>query len=304
MYLKDNSRLAHAAHANKSICARLSEHWKHHQIKLGNLLVIYNVLLLFAILFFNIFLLYALKKTNQISRRSNLIVVSLCVTDLAIGIFAEPLHLFRIYKDSCLLSKVNGGISALLTNNSVLSVYLLSAFRYFSIKGGLSGKKISKQCISIMIGMSWSASLTASILHTFIITKLAYFGFVTSAYVICTILFVYFYSSVLYMAHKSSKFARDAQVNPTQSRKNVSKTAKTVVALFSAMFVCYTPIIVLGDYRAVLKDKRISHEKEAIMSTAFHWSLTLVYTNSAFNACLFVYKNSKVWTLFKETFFI
>ena len=285
---------------NDSICDQFSEHWNNGEIKLQNVLVFYNTILVFAIMFSNIFLLYGLKRTGQILKRSNLIVVSLCVIDLSVGIFVQPLHLYRIYKDSCLLSKISNGLAVFFTNNSVLSVYFLAAVRYYSIRGGLNGKKVSRRTIMMLIALSWLLSVIAAVLHFFFISKLAYYGFITAAYVVCTILFIYCYASVLYLTHQSNKAV--AKSNNTVGRQNVLRMAKTVVALFTAMFICYTPMIVIGDYRAVMIGRNVSHDHETLLATVHHWSLSLVCTNSAFNACVVLYRNDKVWKLFKETF--
>ena len=298
-----NSHQSHSHITNITICVQFSEHWRKSEIKLQNCLLVYNVLLLFAIIFLNVFLLLGLKKTEQIFKRSNLIILSLCISDLSIGILVEPLHLYRIYKDSCLLSKINYGLAVFFTNNSVLTVYFLAALRYFSIRGGLKGKKVARKWILLMIGLSWFLSAIAATLHIFILSKLAYFSFITASYVICTILFVYFYSSVLYMALKSQRAAQTDASSRARGRLKIMKMAKTVIALFVTMFVCYTPMIVIGDYRAVMNRKNTSHDHRITMMTVFYWSLSLVYTNSAINAFLVLCRNDKVWRLFRETFF-
>ena len=270
-------------------------------MKSQNYLLVYNVLLLVTIIFLNIFLLYGLKRTNQIFRRSNLIILSLCISDLSLGLFVQPLHLYRIYKDSCLLSKINYGLGVLFTNNTVLSVYFLAAYRYLSIKGGLTGKKIPRKWICLAIGLSWFLSTVVAVLHMFVLTKLAYFSFITAAYTIGTVLFVYFYSSVLYMARKSQKAVQTNTNNIAGGRQKIIKVAKTVIALFTAMFLCYTPIIVIGEYRAVLNRKSTTQYHDVTM--IFSWSLSLVYTNSAVNAFLALYRNEQMWKLFTESFF-
>ena len=273
-------------------------------MKSQNYLLVYNALLLFAIIFLNIFLLYGLKRTGQILKRSNLIILSLSISDLSIGLFVQPLHLYRIYKDSCLLSKINHSSGVLFTNNTVLSVYFLAAFRYLSIKGGLKGKKIHRKWILLTIGLSWFLSTVVAVLHMFVLSKLAYFSIITASYTIGTILFVYFYSSVLYMARKSQKAVQTNANNIAGGRQKTIKVAKTVIALFTAMFLCYTPIIVIGEYRAVLNRKTATHYHEDVTAmTIFSWSLSLVYTNSAVNAYLALYRNEKMWNLFIKSFF-
>ena len=272
-------------------------------MKLQNYILFYNVLLLFAIVFLNTFLLYGLKKTGQMFKRSNLIIFSMCISDLSIGLLVEPLHLYRIYKDSCLLGKINYGLAVLFTNNSVFSVYLLAALRYYSIKGGLTGKKVPRKLILFTIGLSWSLAALAAILHVFFLSKLAYFCFITAAYIIGTILFVYFYASVLYITHKSQRAIESCSNSKTIGRDRKMKTTRTVIALFATMVICYTPMIVIGDYRAVMNQKKTSYDHQVIMMTVFYWSLSLLYTNSAMNALLFLSRNGDVGKLFKQSFF-
>ena len=298
-----NSHESHSHSFNVTICEEFSEHWKWSEMKLQNYLLVYNVLLLCAIIFLNAFLLYSLKRTKQIFRRSNLIIFSLCVSDLALGFLVQPLHLYRIYKDSCLLSKINYGLSVLLTNNTFLSVYFLAVFRYLSIKGSLKGRKVPRKWILIMIGVSWFLSAMVAVLHTFFLTKLAYFSLVTVVYAISVVSFVYFYSSLVNIARKSQRAVQSDAARMARGRRKTMKVGRTVIALFVAMFVCYTPMIVIGDYRAIMNRKTITHDHAVEMMTVFYWSLSLVYTNSAINALLVLYRNDKIWILFKESFF-
>ena len=287
---------------NVTVCREFSEHWKQTEVKSQNYLLVYNVLLLFAMVFLNIFLLYSLKRTRQMFKRSHFIILSLSVSDLSLGLLVQPLHLYRIYKDSCLLSKINYGLAVLFTNNTVLSVYFLAAFRYLGIKGSLKGWKVPRKWILAVIGLSWLLSSIVAVLHLFVLTKLAYFSLITAAYFIGTICFVYFYFSVLNMTRSSQKAIQtDVQGIPRGKQKTV-KVAKTVTALFTAMLLCYTPMVIVGLYRAAMNRKNITRDQEIAMTTVFYWSLSLVYTNSAINALVAVRRNDKIWKLFKESF--
>ena len=276
------------------VCGRYVERWHHNNIYGKYLLLIANVLLMFAIVILNVFEICALRKTGQKSA-PNLIVTSLCISDLAIGVLNESAYILRTFKDSCVLEVLHGLFNCIFCNSSAISVYMLAVVRYVSLKRHMNGKKLSKRFTMCLIFGKWIFTVMLSILYLLVLSKLAYFVITFIAYICLTSIFVFFSWNLWRIVVESS---REAGTTLDKKAKHTKRLMNTLAIMLSSQVFCVTPFMVV----AVLRSSRNSDQKESsvILNTLYWWGLTLTYTNSAINSLIFCYRNVKIRKIMKE----
>ncbi|CAH3194693.1 unnamed protein product [Porites evermanni] len=256
----------------------------------------------------NTLILVALHKETSLHRPSKLLYRNIAITDLCVGIIAEPLYVTywtSVVKERwgiCYHANLAVGISGYtLCSVSLLTSAAISVDRLLTLLLGLRYRQVvtlRRTCI-ITFGF-WILSIVGSsttfwnphilFCHQYIITAL------------CLVTTVFAYTKTSYTLRHNQIHVQNhvAQGQPSQAipALNIARYRKAVYStmwLQGTLVVCYLPLSIVG---ALIPQRGIS-----LISVyrARQFAVTLVFLNSSLNPLLYCWKIREVREAVKET---
>ena len=257
----------------------------------------------------NAVILVALYKESSLHPPSKLLCSCLAVTDLLVGIIAEPLlavyfTLIGIGEDNltdlCVSSaKITALAFTILTAVSMLTMCAISVDRLLALLLGLRYRcVVTLKRVRALVLSFWivSTAVTLMMIKKFAILKM--FGYALNS--LCLLVSVCCYSKIVFALRHHQVAIQDQfhQEQPNgetaQDMQQYRKTVSTAACILLTLVLCYLPYsIVLG----IVTTKGCSPFLHAI------WSLTttLVCLNSSLNPILYCWKIKEVRQKVKNT---
>ena len=268
----------------------------------------------------NLVLAVTLWKTKQLNVSTNVYIFLLSLSDCMQGALAMPLIAtgYRTYRnqEKCRLFIIAQAFSSFYTHLSGYIILLIAFDRYMYVlldvteHNGCFRKLKSKHGLIILRSFCFFWSITAGG-FTVIENELAIrlpticLGIVDMlAMAIIYILYIRMYIKVWRHSKASvvynKEFNRRQQVvkyskdEVQQKRKNTPRytreVAKTIVIIMIAIAVCYLPATILHAYVAGIARGPISNT----VQFSYHLSFPVLYLNPILNACIILYRNTRL----------
>ena len=254
----------------------------------------------------NTLILVALHKNISLHPPSKLLFRNLAITDLFVGITAEPLLVaywmseVKERWDVCFYAPVSvSSISYILCSVSVLTMTAISVDRLLALSLGHRYRQVvtfNRTCITI-IGL-WIYSIVGSSSNFFNPVITAWYQYITTA--LCLFITFFAYAKIFFIL----RYNRIRVQIPTFKRQpnqaipmNIARYTK---AVYSALWVqvtlvvCYLPLAIVV---ALTSQKGIP--KSMYLTKQF--TITLVYLNSSLNPLLYCWKIREVRQAVKKT---
>ena len=251
----------------------------------------------------NIIAIYAIMKTSSLSRNFKTLLLSLAVSDLGVGLLAQPLFVVYLAMDATQKNKTNETYDVMYTVTlipmnfflcaSLFSVTALCADRFLAIRLHLryqslvTYKRLGTTVISI-----WVISALISVIRLFIPKNIMYVIFVvvlSTCVINVTSLNVKLYLTLRRHINQI-QVPRVAQTNQGGIVQGKRKSAMASLFVYLVFIVCYLPNICTLFIIAAISEPRIDVEH------LWFYTITLSFLNSTLNPLIYCWKMKQIRT--------
>ena len=254
----------------------------------------------------NTLILVALHKETSLHPPSKLLYRNLAITDLCVGIIAEPVNVAYYISvlnergDICVYAyQISFIASITFCSVSLLTLTAISVDRLLSLMLGLRYRQVvTFQRILAFLIAFWIYSI-GSTLTSFgnpRIQKLLWFTCVTLF--LCLVTLILSYTKIFFTLRHSQVQVQDhlSQGQPTQ-KMNMARYKR---AVSSALWVTTTAVVCYLPY-GVAETVILQEEMTLSIYLTEHFVITLVYLNSSLNPLLYCWKIREVRQAVKDT---
>ena len=286
------------ARSNKNLLAsNAATTRKGHQMDWSYLtLCILNGYLSYTATMLNIVAIYAIRKTSSLPKNLKALLLSLAVSDLGVGLLAQPMHVAYIMD-----SKQNNAttetynvlfIAFLIPTNffihaSLFSVTALCVDRFLAIRLHLRYQELVtyKRLATVVVSI-WVISAFISLIRLFLPTEIMYVSFViieSACIITATLLSAKLYLTIRRHINQIQvpQVAQNDQGDSVQRKRTSAMASLYVYLVFIA---CYLPDICVLITIATISEPRID-----VIHLSFY-TLTLLFLNSTLNPIIFCWK--------------
>ena len=252
----------------------------------------------------NTLILAALHKDTSLHPPSKLLFRNLAITDLFVGISAEPLHVVYWMSevkerwDVCFYAQVSGlSASYILCSVSFLTMTAISVDRLLALSLRLRYRQVvtfKRTCITL-IGL-WICSIVGASSWFLNPVITAWYQYIGTA--LCLFITFFAYTKIFFILRHNRIHGPTFQRQPNQAIPlNIARYRK---AVYSALWVqvtlvvCYLPVVIVV---ALTPQRGIPIS----MYLTRQFTITVVFLNSSLNPLLYCWKIREVRQAVKET---
>ena len=254
----------------------------------------------------NTLILVALHKNISLHPPSKLLFRNLAITDLFVGITAQPLNVLYWMSevkerwDVCFYAPVSvSSVSYILCSVSVLTMTAISVDRLLALSLGHRYRQVvtfNRTCITI-IGQ-WIYSIVGSSSNVLNPVITAWYQYITTA--LCLFITFFAYTKIFFILRYNRIHVQIPTFKRQPNQAIPMNIARYTKAVYSALWVqvtlvvCYLPLAIVV---ALTPQKGIP--KSMYLNKQF--TITLVYLNSSLNPLLYCWKIREVRQAVKKT---
>ena len=245
---------------------------------------------------FNSVTIQALRKTSSLSKPLRTLLLSLAVSDLAVGLLVQPFYIVLLVKwlhkntensPSCPLYTAFVLICHLCSCASFLGVMALSADRFLAIHLHLRYQELvtQKRVVSAVVSL-WVLSVIFSLFVLWVSPSFATTVHTTIC-VACLSVSLMFYCKIYFAVRRHRNQIQVLQVaQDVEMAANLASRIKSAVGtvyVYLVFLICYLPLA--GTFAATVTSDINTTIKISLFS-----SYTLVYLNSSLNPVIYCWK--------------
>ena len=244
---------------------------------------VFNIFLTYTAFMLNIVTIYAIHKTATMSKTLKTLLLSLACSDVAVGLFIQPLYTFflinwlRLDNPGCNTQQVRTILGYLFSTASFHGVVAVSVDRFLAIHLHLKYQELVtyRRVVIVVIGI-WVYSVFVSLMILWgLLSTRDLVGTINIAFSFIITLVAYIRIYLIVRGHKNQ--IRSIRNEAHSKEINFSVLIKSTVGTFYVYLVflmCYLPyficIAVIQIYSSSISLKKL-----------FLYSLTLAYLNSS-----------------------
>ena len=256
---------------------------------------IFNSFLTHTSIMLNIVTIYAIHKTSAMAKTLKTLLLSLAFSDLAVGLFSQPLYTFFLVKClqleniNCNTYQVLNISGYLFSTASFLGVVAVSVDRFLAVHLHLRYQElVTHKRVVVVVITKWlcSAFVSSIVSWGFLSTRdlmesvVAAFGFIVTF-----VVYIRIYFTV--RRHKNQIHSMQIQeVAHSDEIKNFVSLIKSTVSIFYVyllLLICYLPFFICV---AVVR----IYGSSIALKQFFLYSMTLVFINSSLNPVIYCWK--------------
>ena len=263
-------------------------------------LCVFNAYLSYTATMLNIVAIYAIRKTLSLPKNLKTLLLSLAVSDLGVGLLAQPMHVVYIMdsKQNNATNDTNNVIYlplhiplTLFISASSFSVTALSVDRFLAIYLHLRYQElVTYKRVAAVVVSIWVISALISLIRFFIPKNIMYVSFViivSACTVTATSLSVKLYLTLRRHINQI-QVQQVAQNHQGESVRRKRKSAKASLYVYLVFIVCDLPAICVLIIVATNSETRID-----VKQLQFY-TLTLVFLNSTLNPLIYCWKMKSI----------
>ena len=249
----------------------------------------------------NIVAIYAIMKTSSLPRNFKTLLLSLAVSDLGVGLLAQPMFVAYLAMDSIQKNETNETndvicIATLIPMNfflcaSLFSVTALCADRFLAIRFHLRYQElVTYKRLAIAVISIWVISALISVIRLFIPKNIMYVIFVvfSSACIVnVTSLSVKLYLTLRRHINQI-QVPQVAQTGQGEVVQRKRKSAMASLFVYLVFIVCYLPNICSLFIIAAISEPRID------VRHLWFYTITLSFLNSTLNPVIYCWKMKQI----------
>ena len=256
---------------------------------------IFNNFLTHTSIMLNVVTIYAIYKTSAIAKTLKTLLLSLACSDVAVGLFSQPLYTFflinwlRLDNTGCNYQQVATILSYSFSTASFLGVVAVSVDRFLAVHLHLRYQElVTHKRVVVVVISKWLYSAFISFMRFWglpgtqqLINSVA----LTLSFIVTLVVYIRIYFTV--RRHKNQIHSMQVQeVAHSDEIKNFIVLLKSTVGIFYVYLVfliCYLPYFI---YKAVIR----MYGSSTALKQFFLYSLTLMYLNSSLNPVIYCWK--------------
>ena len=256
---------------------------------------IFNNFLTHTSIMLNVVTIYAIYKTSAIAKTLKTLLLSLACSDVAVGLFSQPLYTFflinwlRLDNPSCNAQQVRTISNTLFSGASFLGVVAVSVDRFLAVHLHLRYQElVTHKRVVVVVISKWLYSAFISFMRFWglpgtqqLINSVA----LTLSFIVTLVVYIRIYFTV--RRHKNQIHSMQVQeVAHSDEIKNFIVLLKSTVSIFYVYLVfliCYLPFFICN---AVIR----IYGSSTALKQFFFYSLTLMYLNSSLNPVIYCWK--------------
>ncbi|XP_078355745.1 adenosine receptor A2b-like [Oculina patagonica] len=266
---------------------------------------VFNAFSSYTAIMLNIVTIHALRKTSSLPKHLKTLLLSLAVSDLGVGLLAQPLYIALMVKQlqqSAEDSSFRSTYTALTTMTVLFGYYSTASFfivvaisvdRFLAIHLHLRYQELvtHKRVVAVVI-LIWVLSAVLSLLGLWIrdITKLD----IVIAFILglCFIFTTVFYCIIYSVVRRHTNQMQALQVHQeaqNEEMENVVRQRKSAVSTFYVylvFLVCYLPDYCTSVVLHIISDS----SRTEFTDRLFLYTLTLMFLNSSLNPVIYCWK--------------
>ena len=247
-----------------------------------------NIFLAIAASLGNVLILVALRKESSLHPPSKLMFQCLAVTDLCVGVLAQPLFVIQLMSAShqqiqlcSTVLSINDIAGSSFSGVSLFTMAAISVDRLLALRLGLRYKKTmtSRRTCAIVIFL-WILNITICSLRRF--WKHVLISRVISVFIYSSLAISAFSYLIIYLTLRRHHNAMQTQQNKGENSPNITRYRKTVsraLCVQLTMIACYLPYAII-----------VAMVRHWALNIAIRLSITLVFLNSSLNPILYCWK--------------
>ena len=257
-------------------------------------------------IFFNITLIVALIKTNQLNRKSNYLIMILSISDLLIGAVCMPLTIILFinypFKRQCNVERIEQAVKIFSWYLSLYMTLTIAIDRYVNVNPNIRNLNnplrrlfsTSKIWILIFISLILAAVTTGVITYTLFtnhyrVALMVTMNFDLFLLLAIFILYLRFYYKIWTFTRKSEVYSKGANTNGNKGRAEyIGKLGLTVFFILIAIIITVAPYTIILTYQVVIWETTLNDAKSYVIASI------LLYFNSALNSVIFITRNVKL----------
>ena len=261
-------------------------------------LCVFNAYLSYTATMLNIVAIYAIRKTLSLPKNLKTLLLSLAVSDLGVGLLAQPMYVVSRLIDSQQNNDTDSVINRafhipinLFISASLFSVTALCADRFLAIYLHLRYQELvtHKRVAAVVISI-WVISALISLIIFFIPKNIVYVSFViidAACIITATSLSVKLY---LTLRHHINQIhvPQVAQNDQGESVQRKRRSAMASLYVYLVFIVCYLPNICV-----LIIIANISEPSNSLQHLQFY-TLTLAFLNSTLNPLIYFWKMKRI----------
>ena len=270
-------------------------------------LCVFNAYLSYTATMLNIVAIYAIRKTSSLPKNLKTLLLSLAVSDLGVGLLAQPMHVAYIMD-----SKQNNASNETYTviyiafliptnfflNASLFSVTALCADRFLAIHLHLRYQElVTYKRLATVVVSTWVISAFISLIRFRLPKNIMYVSFavIQSACIVTTTsLSVKLYPTIRRHINQI-KVPQVAQNDQGESVQRKRKSAMASLYVYLVFIVCYLPNI------CVLITIASNSEPRIDVNHLQFYTLTLVFLHSTLNPLIYCWKMKRIQHTIADT---
>ena len=264
------------------------------------IIIVVNAFTAFTAIVFNSLTIQAIRKTPSLPKPLKTLLLSLAVSDVAVGLIAQPFFIVNLNIFFKTFPKMLWVIQLALANASFLGIVALSLDRYLAVHLHLryqelvTHKRILGQAIS-----AWVFSALLPLFYVWIdeIKKLINITIIiwSLCFIFITVISVRLYFAVRHHANQIQAL-QVQQAAQNGDLANASRLRKSAVSIFYVYFVflaCYLPFYCTLLARGIYKDF-------LSLKNLFYFSQTLMFINSSLNPVIYCWRMTDIRRSIKD----
>ena len=272
------------------------------------LLTVTNCILALTATTGNVLTLVAVWKTPSLQTPTNVLLSGLAVSDLGIGLFAQPgfvvsltarfIPLFNVWCPAFILMS---STSYLLITISFFTVTALSVERLLALQLHLRFQElVTNARVLLVLTIIWLTGVLTQILRI-TVTVLVFGCFTVSWVIVLTGVNIYCYRKIYRIVRRHQTQinveAQVSQTNGNQTFPNISlykKTVFTMLYIHGFFALCYIPLIL------IFFSLRIHEGTSSLSVLLGDTSGTVVFLNSSLNPLLYCWRITEIRLIMKN----
>ena len=260
--------------------------------------LILNIFSSYTAVTLNIITIYVLRKISSLPKPVRILLLSLAVSDLAVGLIVQPLAIATLVTQNneytFQFEKASEVFGICFTAASFLNITALGADRFLAIHLHLRYQElVTHRRIVTAVIMIWVFSATVSLFDLWDRMITAAQATLLAIVIVCFISATFFYFKIyLTVRHLTSQIhtlqVQQASQNVESTLQNTASQRKSAIATFYVYIVfllCYLP-----RYSIYFANMVSSREPSVAEEILIIYAVTLVHLNSSLNPFIYAWK--------------
>ena len=260
--------------------------------------LILNIFSSYTAVTLNIITIYVLRKISSLPKPVRILLLSLAVSDLAVGLIVQPLAIATLVTQNneytFQFEKASEVFGICFTAASFLNITALGADRFLAIHLHLRYQElVTHRRIVTAVIMIWVFSATVSLFDLWDRMITAAQATLLAIVIVCFISATFFYCKIyLTVRHLTNQIhtlqVQQASQNVQSTSQNTASQRKSAIATFYVYIVfllCYLP-----RYSIYFANMVSSHEPSVAEEILIIYAVALVHLNSSLNPLIYAWK--------------